>query len=625
MTYWHVETDIIALMLFTVMLIRNRNEKRDRTLQHKLFYLVLILSIVSAAIDSASALALNLHSSLICCDIALNLFMMTIPMLSLVWYCYSLALMGKQDDSRKIRLMKTASVPFLIYMIIAASNPFNRWFFSLSENLIYTRGPLYYYLGISMMLVYSVMTIVILIRGRHEFSSPSDGILLAVIFVLAASSICVEALIPGLLLVRVSYAVLYVFCSMTVENEHKEKLYRQLDRQNASLKEAVLEAQEASTAKNEFLSRMSHDIRTPMNGIIGMTRIALQQEDPAKKDEALNKIDMSSKFLLGLVNDILDMQKVDSGSMTLHEEPYLMSDFEDYIDSIIKPLYEAKHQTFHVETHAVDSVVPVMDELRFNQIMFNLLSNAVKYTHDGGDIYFSVFNELVPDHKERITAVVRDNGMGMSKEFQAVIFNQYTREDRKQSSEIQGTGLGLSIVKKLVDLMGGTITVDSELNKGTAFTVVLDVNYIESAQTAWKEKKAKRMDCNALKNMHILLCEDNELNVEIAKALLEDQGVITDTAFNGQEAVELFQASAHGYYSAILMDIRMPVMDGYTAAMTIRSLGRPDAPKIPIIAMTADVLADDVQKSADAGMNGHIAKPVDPDKMYFAIIEAVMP
>ena len=373
----------------------------------------------------------------------------------------------------------------------------------------------------------------------------------------------------------------------------------------------------ANKAKSEFLSRMSHDIRTPMNGIIGMTRIALEEDNPPATDDCLRKIDTSSKFLLGLVNDVLDMSKAESGRIELHPEPYLMSTFDGYIDSVIRPLCEVKHQLFTVETNPVRTAIPIVDILRFNQIMFNLLSNAVKYTPEGGRISLRVYNELIPGHRERITAIVSDSGIGISGEFQKVIFEPFSQEGRSDISEDRGSGLGLSIVKKLVDLMGGTITVKSRQGEGSVFTLTLAFDYIEADQATWnKNGDGHTAGADILAGRRVLLCEDHPLNQEIAKNLLEKKLAAVEVADNGQRGVEMFSRSTPGFYDAILMDIRMPVMDGYEAARTIRALPRADSALIPIVAMTADAFEEDVRKCLDAGMNGHVAKPIEPEQLY---------
>ena len=402
------------------------------------------------------------------------------------------------------------------------------------------------------------------------------------------------------------------------------ELQKQQLEQERVLREALSAAQEASRAKSDFLSRMSHDIRTPLNGIIGMAYLAARQANPQETADCLEKIGTSSKFLLGLINDILDMAKAESGKIELHPEPYLMADFDNYIDSVIRPLYEVKNQTFTADTNPVRTVIPIVDILRFNQIMFNLLSNAVKYTPEGGCISLYVKNELVPGHRERITAVVSDNGIGMSEEFQKVLFNPFTQAGRNDVSENRGSGLGLSIAKKMVDLMGGSISVKSKLGEGTTFTVVLDFDYIEAEQATWNRDEGRSaVDYSLLENRHVLLCEDHPLNQEIARKLLEEKDMIVELAENGQRAVELFSRSSCGFYDLVLMDIRMPVMDGYEAARGIRALKRADASSVPIVAMTADAFEDDVAKCLAAGMNSHIAKPVDPEQLYRVVAEAV--
>jgi len=404
---------------------------------------------------------------------------------------------------------------------------------------------------------------------------------------------------------------------MVYKSRRKKKDEELLREQNRRL-------EMANKSKDEFLSRISHDMRTPLNGIMGMTRIARQGEHDRKTADCLDKIDVSSSFLLGLINDVLDMSKAESGMIELHEEPYLMSDFDRYIDSVIRPLCNEKNQKLTVKTVPVKSVIPIMDILRFNQIMFNLLSNAVKYTPEGGSIELEVMNELVPGHRERIAASVRDNGIGISKKFQEVLFDPFSQEGRNDVSESRGTGLGLAIVKKLVDLMGGTISVESRPGEGSLFTVDLLFDYVEADQAVWElSKNDPAPDADVLEGLHVLVCEDHMLNQEIVKTLLAEKKMLFDVAEDGRQGTEMFGRSPVRYYDVILMDIRMPVMNGYEAAGAIRKMDRPDAGTTVIIAMTADAFADDVKKSLDAGMDGHISKPIDPENMFRTIAEAV--
>jgi PAS domain S-box-containing protein len=392
--------------------------------------------------------------------------------------------------------------------------------------------------------------------------------------------------------------------------------YRKDMADTGRLRAALRAAEEANKAKSEFLSRMSHDIRTPMNGIIGMTRIAREQDNPPRTTDCLNKIDVSSRFLLGLVNDVLDMSKVESGKMALHPEPYLMADFDSYLDSVIKPLCASKSQVLSLTTKMVPNAIPVVDILRFNQIFFNLLSNAVKYTPEGGHIELVDMNELAGNHKERITVTVTDDGIGMSEEFQKVLFEPFTQESARDTSEGKGSGLGLAIVRKLVELMDGSVEVRSAPGEGSTFKVVLNVDYIEADQLTWKESKgagAPAVDSSRLAGRHVLLCEDHPLNREIAVHILEQNGMLVTCAEDGQRGLDAFSTSPLGYFDLVLMDLRMPVMDGLEATRAIRSLGRGDASAVPIVAMTADAYDEDVRKCLAVGMNAHVAKPIDVD------------
>ncbi|MCI2061825.1 MAG: ATP-binding protein [Eubacteriaceae bacterium] len=394
----------------------------------------------------------------------------------------------------------------------------------------------------------------------------------------------------------------------------------------AILREKNRQLEMANKSKDEFLSRISHDMRTPLNGIMGMTRIARQGDHDPKTADCLDKIDVSSSFLLGLINDVLDMSKAESGKIELHEEPYLMADFDRYLEAVIRPLCDEKNQQLTLKTVPVADAIPIVDILRFNQIMFNLLSNAVKYTPEGGNIELEVMNELVPGHRERITASVRDDGIGMSEEFQKVLFDPFSQEGRNDVSESRGTGLGLAIVKKLVDLMGGTISVESRQGGGSVFTVDILFDYVEADQVVWENNKRSRHDSapdeDILAGLHVLVCEDHMLNQEIVRTLLMEKEMLFDIAEDGRQGTEMFRRSPTGYYDVILMDIRMPVMNGYEAAEAIRKMDRPDAGTVAIIAMTADAFADDVKKCLDAGMNAHIPKPIDPEVMFRTIAEA---
>ena len=423
-------------------------------------------------------------------------------------------------------------------------------------------------------------------------------------------------------------------CDAEAEVVHKVKDLRRtqlqlresaiIEQKNQELAKAVERANEANQAKSDFLSRISHDIRTPMNGIIGMTHIAQQQTNPEKTEECLDNIRTSSQFLLGLINDILDMSKAESGKMELHPEPYLAKDFQSYISAVIRPLCDGKNQTLTFEARPIPGYVPCIDILRINQIYFNLLSNAVKYTPEGGHIRVQVQDELLPSDKLRVTASIQDNGIGISESFQKVLFEPFTQENRNDTSEMRGSGLGLAIVKKLIDAMKGTITVQSTIGVGTRFTFQVEYDYVKAEELAEPLPAHEQpADLSRLEGCHILLCEDHPLNQEIAKYILEEKGMLVALAENGQEGLDLFAQSPIGYYDAILMDIRMPLLDGYGASRAIRALSRADANTTPIIAMTADAFADDRDKCMAAGMNGHLSKPIDAKLLYETLAAAI--
>ncbi|MCI8422117.1 MAG: response regulator [Lawsonibacter sp.] len=517
-------------------------------------------------------------------------------------------------------------------------------------------------------------------------------------------------------------------------------------RQMAALDGARKEAEKANKAKSEFLSNMSHDIRTPMNAIVGMTAIAIANVDSKEQvQNCLRKIALSSKHLLGLINDVLDMSKIESGKMTLNVDQVSLREVMDSMVNIVQPQIRAKHQHFNIFIHDISIENVCCDSVRLNQVMINLLGNAVKFTPDGGAIHVSLYEEDSEKGEEYIRThiVVKDTGIGMSKEYQEKIFDSFSREDTTRVQKTEGTGLGMTITKYIVDAMGGTIQVESELGKGSEFHIILDLLKAEvqeadmvlpswdmlvvdddeqlcesvvaslkaiglnpdwclDAETAiqmvgkrhklhqdyhiilldWKlpnmdgitaareirrlygdnipillisaydwseiEDEARAAGVTGfipkplfkstlfyglkpfmsdltqegqenesalnkrLEGRRILLAEDNDLNWEIAEELLTSElGLVLDWAENGKICLEKFETSSEGYYDAILMDIRMPVMTGYEATQAIRASGHPDAKRIPIVAMTADAFSEDIQRCLDYGMNAHVAKPID--------------
>jgi CheY-like chemotaxis protein len=345
---------------------------------------------------------------------------------------------------------------------------------------------------------------------------------------------------------------------------------------------------------------------------------------PEKAKENLVKIDTSSRFLLSLINDVLDMSKAESGKIELHPEPYPVEEFANYVDSIIAPLCEERNQTFLFEPEEMlTDVVPLLDKLRINQIIFNLLSNAVKYTPEGGTIRYRVVEKKLDENHMSMHMDIIDNGIGMSSEFQNVLFDPFTQENRHDVDEMRGSGLGLAITKRMVDAMDGRIDVDSEPGKGTTFHLDISVECVPS-DIAEEGRAAGNDMIENLDGRHILLCEDHPLNQEIATAILEEQQAIVTVADDGEAGIRAFLDSAIGYFDCILMDIHMPIMDGYEATRKIRALKRADAKSVPIIAMTADAFVDDIQECLDAGMNGHIAKPVDPNALCAELCEMIL-
>ena len=378
--------------------------------------------------------------------------------------------------------------------------------------------------------------------------------------------------------------------------------------------EAALEvAEKASKAKTDFLSNMSHDIRTPMNAIIGITTLMKNElHQPEKLAEHLGKLETSGRLLLGIINDILDMSRIESGKTTLNIEKTNLPQQVSQLDSIIRQQASQRRQTFTVENHVQHENV-LADPNRLNQVLMNILSNAVKYTPQGGHIRLDVEELSHTEHYAKYRFVVQDDGIGMSAVYQKTLFDPFTREEKSGTNRVQGTGLGMAITKSIVDLMGGTIHVESAPGKGSRFEVVLELpidaeaDKVQTASALPEEDEA----VSPLSGMSFLCAEDNAINAEILEMLLETKGASCTICSNGQEIVDAFASVKPGDYDMILMDVQMPVMDGLEATRRIRNGENPLGRTIPILAMTANAFLEDMQKSKEAGMDEHLSKPVD--------------
>jgi len=377
---------------------------------------------------------------------------------------------------------------------------------------------------------------------------------------------------------------------------------------------AKQEAEMANSAKSTFLSNMSHDLRTPLNGILGFANIGMHENSIEGKQKSLEKIQLSGHLLLDLVNDTLELSRIESGKVTMEPKLIESAGIASPILESIKELAEEKGITFVADTEKFPRGKIYVDQLKLQKIVLNLLSNAIKYTPKGGTVRYAVEAVEPPVNHMTRRIIVEDNGIGMTKEFLEHLYEPFAQERRPETAGIQGTGLGLAIVKKLVDLMNGTITVESTIGKGTKFIVELPLGYPEGISEDVEEEPV--VDNCSLAGKRILLCEDNALNAEIASILLKQKDVTVDVALNGQEGVDQFNQAEIGYYDAVLMDIRMPVMNGYEATRMIRALDREDAKKVIIIAMTADAFEENEKEAKDAGMDDYIIKPVEPKKLY---------
>ena len=505
------------------------------------------------------------------------------------------------------------ALPLLITTFMLIASYWTGWIFYIDDTGKYIRGSMYLYFFLFLGNGYTIYSILlILLRLIREKDNNLRHVLKCCLSYILPITIgtCIQVSIMQFPGSSLGLSVTMVMIFLTTHEMLLSQALQNIKENQAVLREALSQAKTANRAKTTFLNSMSHDIRTPMNAIIGFTSLAQDNIDNKEQvKEYLEKINTSGKHLLNLINDILDMSRIESGSVKLDLNPVYIPEVLNELQTMIQELLNEKKQRLRIEKQDIQHAYVMTDKLRLNQILLNLLSNSIKYTPEGGNITI----RLTEKPCQSIDSVIyefsiKDDGIGMSREFMRHIFDAFSRERTVSVNGIQGTGLGMAITKNIVDMMGGTIKVNSEEGRGSTFTVTLKFPLADESVQYVPQSNTEQCDYS---NKRILLVEDNELNREIAMALLEETGITIDVATDGIEAVEIINEAPESYYDLILMDIQMPRMDGYTATREIRTLSNNNKANIPIVAMTANAFEEDRKKAFEVGMNGHIAKPID--------------
>lgn len=619
--------DTIAVVL-AVLLLSNRSWRTGLNKQEKKYFEFLIFFVLFSCIMDTFTFAYDGRE--------LTPFKLWLFYFSNYWIYLSNIVIGplwviliithitgqKVPLRQKIFIALVCLAGFIVLLI----NVFNPIVFSVGEDHIYQRGDFYYvfYIAEAIFMLDGVV-VYFLYRKRNQALKHFPVFQFILPFIVG---VLIQSFFYGVstMMVFLTVSICGLVFGLSNENEAEAERVRekqkdleiiaqqkiQLEEQQTKLEEAAELAESASKAKTTFLNNMSHDIRTPMNAIVGYTTLAETHIDNKEQvQDYLSKIGKSSEHLLSLINDVLDMSRIESGKMTISEQEDNIQEIVKNLADIVRADVNAKEQTFELDYSGVENGNVMVDKLRLNQILLNIISNSVKYTPKGGKILFKASEKLIPGtDRAEYTFVISDNGMGMSPEFLKTIFEPFTRVNSSTVSGIQGTGLGMAITKKFIDMMNGKIDIKSSEGEGTETTIIFDLKTLENAVVR-VEEKVREFD---FKGRKVLLVDDNELNREIATEVLSEEGFIITQADDGTAAVDIMSKAAAGDFDVILMDVQMPIMNGYEATKKIRHLGT-EAALVPIIAMTANAFEEDRKEALESGMNDYIPKPVDIEKM----------
>ena len=608
---------IIGILASILLLLTNRDvlrgSKDGETPQVQQNYRKFLLGVLTYYITDALWGILDAHRLTTLQFLDTSVYFASMAAAVLLWTRYVISYLDGENRPEKI-LYYTGNIFFAFEAAVVLINFFRPILFWFDPDGGYHAAPFRYAtLAIQILMFLLTSAYTLAMSRRTEGSERRRNRTIGFFGIAMVILICIQVVYPLMPMYAMGYMLGTCLLHSFVVEDEKEEYRRELEESQEALNEALAKAERASQAKTDFLNNMSHDIRTPMNAILGFTNLASSHlDDRALVEDYLKKISVSGEHMLSLINDVLDMSRIESGRMTLEETQVHLPDLIADLQTIVQAGAEDKGLTFTVDTSGLVHEDIVADKLRLSQVFLNILSNAVKFTPAGGNVLFAVTEK--PAEQEGFvdfTFRIRDTGIGMSEEFQETLFEPFTREKTSTVSGIQGTGLGMAITKNIVDMMSGSVEVSSKPGSGTEFVVTIPCRLCGSAAKEEKTETARDFT-----GKRILLAEDNEMNQMIAEAILTEAGFAADIASNGEIAVQKIREAQPHTFDAVLMDIQMPVLDGYGAARQIRALEQEEGrERLPIIAVTANAFDEDRRLAADAGMDDHLAKPYDVPKM----------